>query len=180
MKTTFSKSLSQSAVVAALALCAGFAAAQTGGLAGAPVGAGGAGANRMMGPAGHHGGAHFAKRLEAIKSQLNLNATQEAQFGVAKTATEAAMNAGKTARVNAAANAKAELAKADPDLGALLVARESAQDAAQAQRKAATAEWAKFLSLLSVEQKAVVKSQLLDRMQRAEAMREKMGQRAKG
>jgi LTXXQ motif family protein len=180
MKSTFSKSLSQAALVAALAISAGFAAAQAQpGMSGAAVGplsqghsAHGMDAKRTRGD--------FGRRLEAIKAQLNLNATQEAQFNVAKAASVKAMEAGKAARMNAAKTVKSELAKADPDLALLLTTREAVREAAQAERKAATAEWAKFLSTLNAEQKAVVKSQLLDRMHRAEAMREKFSQQKLG
>jgi Spy/CpxP family protein refolding chaperone len=119
----------------------------------------------------------LGQRLEAVKAQLNLNATQESQFVTAKAATDKAMTAGKTAHVTMRASAKAEMAKADPDLGKLLTMRESAREAAAAERKAATAEWAKFLNLLNPEQKAVVKSLLVDRMHRAAGMREKFTHR---
>jgi hypothetical protein len=180
MKMNFSKSLSQAALVAALALTAGFAAAQTG-MAGASVGPLGAHAG---GPAAHAGkgahDAHIGKRLEAIKAQLNLNGAQDAQFATAKAASEKAIAAGKAARIQMAQTGKTELSKADPDLANLLLSREAAQDAAHAERRAATVEWAKFLSLLNAEQKQVVKSQLIDRMQRAQAMRENFASRAKG
>jgi hypothetical protein len=184
MKTTFSKTLSQAALVAALAISAGYAAAQAQpGMSGAtvgPISQSGVGMRGGPGHGEHAGRGHFAQRLEAIKAQLNLNATQDAQFSVAKNATAKAMTAGKEARMNAKKLAQAELAKPDPDLAMLLTTREATHDAAQIERKAATAEWAKFLSMLSAEQKVVVKSQLLDRMQRAEAMREKFLQRKQG
>jgi Spy/CpxP family protein refolding chaperone len=184
MKTAYSKYLSQATLIAALAISAGFATAQTQpGMQGANVGAN---STVPRDPAAHrmaahgHGRGDLGQRLEAVKTQLNLNPTQEAQFVTAKAATDKAMTAGKTAHMNVRATAKAEMGKADPDLGKLLTMRESAQEAAAAERKAATAEWAKFLNLLNPEQKAVVKSLLVDRMHRAEAMREKSMYRNKG
>jgi hypothetical protein len=50
-----------------------------------------------------------------------------------------------------------------------LLSRESLKEANAPQRKAALNEWAKFLGLLTTEQKAVVKSQFLNRMQRMPA-----------
>jgi Spy/CpxP family protein refolding chaperone len=182
MKTAYSKYLSQATLIAALAISAGFATAQTQpGMQGANVGANSTvprdpAAHRMAG----HGRGDLGQRLEAVKTQLNLNPTQEAQFVTAKAATDKAMTAGKAAHMNVRATAKAEMGKADPDLGKLLTMRESAQEAAAAERKAATAEWAKFLNLLNPEQKAVVKSLLVDRMHRAEVLREKSMYRNKG
>lgn len=165
MKTRFGNTFSSAALVASLALASAFAAAQ-------PMSPGGHGehggkAHAMRGGHGHGGEAHFAKRLEAMKTKLNLNPTQEAQFNVARDATKAAIEAGRAARMSARESAKAELSKADPDLAALLVQRESLKEANAPQRKAAMNEWAKFLSLLNTEQKALVKSQLINRMNRA-------------
>lgn len=162
MKSRFSSKFSSAALIASLALGSAFAVAQ-------PAGPGMQGAR--MGAHGGHGHAgkgeeHFAKRMEALKSKLNLNPTQEAQFSAAQAATRTAMDAGRDARMKARDTARAELQKADPDLAMLLTQRESLRDANATQRKAAINEWSKFLGLLTTEQKAVVKSQLLNRMQR--------------
>lgn len=189
MKTTYSKYLSQATLIAALAITAGFAAAQTpgtqpaAGMQGAQVGSAvtprDVGAKSIMsGPAGHKH--DLGQRLEAVKAQLNLNPTQDAQFAVAKEASGKAMAAGRAAHMNARSAAKTELTKSDPDLGKLLTMREATHEAAAAERKAATAEWAKFLNSLNPEQKAVVKSLLVDRMHRAAAMREKVMNRNQG
>jgi hypothetical protein len=163
----FSNKFSRAALIASLAIGSAMAFAQTpsGGMDGARVGEM-RGHKAMEGRGAGHGEAHIAKRMEALKTKLNLNASQEAQFNVARDATKAAMEAGRAARANAHTQAQAELAKADPDLGALLLQRESIKEANAPQRKAAMNEWAKFLGLLTTEQKAIVKSQLIDRMQR--------------
>jgi Spy/CpxP family protein refolding chaperone len=161
MKTRFSTTLSRTAMIATLALASAFAAAQPA----ADTERGGK--MHAMHAKGGHGEAHFAKRLEMMKSKLNLNPTQEAQFNTARDATKAALEAGRAARMNARTAAQAELAKADPDLGGLLLQREAVKEANVAQRKAALNEWAKFLNLLNTEQKSLVKSQLLNRMNRA-------------
>jgi LTXXQ motif family protein len=167
MKTSFSRHFSHAALVASLAIGAAVAAAQPAtGIAGAQVGE--PRAQKMQGMHGgaQHGEAHFAKRMEMLKSQLNLNASQEAQFNVARDASKKAIEAGRAARMNARSAAQAELNKADPDLANLLLQRESVKEANAVQRKAALNEWAKFLGLLTTEQKAIVKSQLLDRAKR--------------
>jgi Spy/CpxP family protein refolding chaperone len=163
MNTRFTTQFSRGALVASLAIGSALAFAQpAGGLDGARVGD--LRAHKMH--SGASGEGQIAQRMEMLKSKLNLNPTQEAQFGVAQDATKAAMEAGRTARVSAKASAQAELNKADPDLGALLLQRESLKEANSVQRKAALNEWAKFLGLLTTEQKAVVKGQFLNRMNR--------------
>ncbi len=183
MKTAYSKYLSQATLIAALAISAGFAAAQTPqtqqpGMQGAQVSPNAP--SRDYAKAAGHGKANLAQRLETVKSQLNLNATQDAQFTVAKAASDKAMAAGKAAHMNVRTATQAEMGKADPDLGKLLTLRETSREAASVERKAATAEWAKFLNLLNPEQKTVVKSLLVDRMHRAAAMREKFTNQSKG
>ncbi len=168
MATRFSTQFSRAALVASLAIGSALALAQPApGMAGAQVGE--LRAPKMHGEggrAGHHGDGQFAKRMEMLKSKLNLNATQETQYNVAREATKRAMDAGQAARRDAAAKAKTELAKADPDLAGLLLQRENLKEVNATERKAALGEWAKFLGLLTTEQKAVVKSQLLSRMQK--------------
>ncbi|MGL4231193.1 MAG: Spy/CpxP family protein refolding chaperone [Casimicrobium sp.] len=158
MQTRFSSKFSRAALVASLAIGSALAFAQP-----APGAMDGVRAHKMHAGQGE---AHFAQRMEMLKSKLNLNATQEAQFNTAREATKAAMEAGRSARVNARTMAQAELQKADPDLANLLLQRESVKEANAVQRKAALNEWAKFLGLLTTEQKSIVKSQLINRTQR--------------
>jgi len=61
-----------------------------------------------------------------------------------------------------------------------LALRDDTVNASSAERKLANAEWIKFTQLLSTEQKALIKGQLLDRVSRAENMREKFRQRHGG
>jgi hypothetical protein len=183
MKTAYAKYLSQATLIAALAISAGFAAAQAPqasatGMQGAQVNPNSP--NRDYAQSAGHGKPHLGQRLEAVKAQLNLNATQDAQFAVAKAASDKAMATGKTAHMNVRAATKLEMGKADPDLGKLITLREASHEAAAAERKAATAEWAKFLNSLNPEQKTVVKSLLVDRMHRAAAMRDKFTNQTKG
>lgn len=125
-------------------------------------------------------GMPFGNHFAAMKARLNLNAAQDAQYAVASQATIKAMEAARRARSAAAAAARAELAKADPDFGKVLTLREETLASTANERKTAISEWVKFTQLLSTEQKALVKGQLLDRVSRAEAMREKFRQRHGG
>ena len=125
-------------------------------------------------------GMPFGNHFAAMKAKLNLNPTQDAQYTVASQATQKAMQAARKARSAAADAAKAELAKPDPDFARLLNLREETQAAFASERKLAISEWVKFTQLLTTEQKAMVKGQLLDRVSRAGEMREKFRQRHVG
>lgn len=125
-------------------------------------------------------GLPFGNHFAAMKAKLNLNATQDAQYTVAMQSTIKANEAARKARVAATAAAKAELAKADPDFARLLNLRDETQAATASERKAAISEWVKFTQVLTTEQKAMIKSQLLDRVSRADEMREKFRQRHGG
>jgi Spy/CpxP family protein refolding chaperone len=125
-------------------------------------------------------GLPFGNYFAVIKAKLNLTAEQDAQYTVALRATQVAMEAARKARTASAVAVKAELSKADPDFAKILTLREDTVNATSAERKQANAEWIKFTQLLSTEQKALIKGQLLDRVSRAENMREKFRQRHGG
>ena len=63
-------------------------------------------------------GLPFGNHFAAMKAKLNLNAAQDAQYVVAMQSTIKANESARKARVAAAATAKAELAKMDPDFAA--------------------------------------------------------------
>ena len=125
-------------------------------------------------------GLPFGNHFAAMKAKLNLNATQDAQYTVAMQSTIKANESNRKARVAAAATAKTELAKTEPDFARLLNLRDETQATTATERKAAIAEWVKFTQLLTTEQKGMIKSQLLDRVSRADDMREKFRQRHGG
>lgn len=125
-------------------------------------------------------GLPFGNYFAVMKAKLNLNATQDAQYTVALRATQVAMGAARRARAASAVAAKAELSKADPDFAKLLTLGEDAANTTSAERKTANAEWVKFTQLLSTEQKALIRGQLLDRVSRAENIRENFRQRHGG
>ena len=125
-------------------------------------------------------GLPFGNHFAAMKAKLNLNATQDAQYVIAMQLTIKANESARKARVAAATTAKEELAKVDPDFARLLNLRDETQAATAVERKAAISEWVKFTQILTTEQKAMIKSQLLDRVSRADDMREKFRQRHGG
>jgi hypothetical protein len=125
-------------------------------------------------------GLPFGNHFAAMKAKLNLNAAQDAQYVLAMQSTIKANEANRKARIAITATAKAELAKADPDFARLLNLHEEGQLATATERKTAIAEWVKFTQLLTTEQKGMIRSQLLDRVSRADEMREKFRQRHGG
>ncbi len=129
-----------------------------------------------MPPVGLPYGNYFA----AVKAKLNMTPAQDAQYTVALKATVKANEAARKARTAAADAAKAELAKPEPNFERLLSMREEFGELSANERKAAISEWVRFTQMLNAEQKALVKGQLLDRVSRAEALREKFRQRHGG
>jgi hypothetical protein len=125
-------------------------------------------------------GLPFGNHFAAMKAKLNLNATQDAQYVVAMQLTIKANELTRKARVAAAATAKTELAKTDPDFARLFNLCEETQATFALERKAAVAEWVKFTQILTTEQKGMIKGQLLDRVSRADDMREKFRKRHGG
>jgi len=125
-------------------------------------------------------GMPFGNHFAVMKARLNLNPAQDAQYTVASQATLKALVAARKARTASAEAARAELTKPDPDFARLLNLGDETQAAFAAERKIAISEWIKFTQLLSAEQKAQVKGQLLDRVSRAGEMREKFRQRHGG
>ena len=125
-------------------------------------------------------GLPFGNHFAAMKATLKLNATQDAQYNVAMQSTIKANESMRKARTMATAAAKAELAKADPDFALVLNLRDDTQTTTASERKVAIAEWVKFTQILSGEQKGMIKGQLLNRVSRADDMREKFRQRHGG
>ncbi|MCC7067000.1 MAG: hypothetical protein IT523_00955 [Burkholderiales bacterium] len=129
-----------------------------------------------MPPIGLPYGNYFA----AVKAKLKLNAEQDAQYTAALKATVKANDAARRGRTAAAEAAKAELSKAEPDFERLLNMRDEFAERSASERKTAIREWVKFTQLLSVEQKSLIRAQLLERVTRAEALREQFAKRHGG
>ena len=91
-----------------------------------------------------------------------------------------ANDAARRGRTAAAEAAKAELSKAEPDFERLLNMRDEFAERSASERKTAIREWVKFTQLLSVEQKSLIRAQLLERVTRAEALREQFAKRHGG
>jgi len=129
----------------------------------------------------HHGGpgagGDFVHAIAELKSQLNLNTSQQTMF-------DNAVAAGKAARATARANMHkvhdtltAELAKPEPDLAAVSAAADSARNANAALHAQVRDAWLNLYSTFTPEQKTVVKNALSQRMAKMEQFHQKMLQR---
>ena len=111
------------------------------------------------------------------KAQLNLNTSQQQQFDAAVASTKAARQQGMTLHQSVKTALTAELAKTEPDLGAVAAASDNAQAQGDALRKQVRAQWLALYATFTPDQKAVVKSLIQQRMAQAEAMHAEMQQR---
>jgi Spy/CpxP family protein refolding chaperone len=128
----------------------------------------------------HHGprsGGDVVMSIVALKSQLNLNTSQQSMW-------DNAVAAGKAARQTARANLQkvhdtlsAELAKPEPDLAAVAAASDVARNANAALHSQVRDAWLNLYTTFTPDQKTVVKNALSQRMARMEQFRQKMLQR---
>ena len=135
---------------------------------------------RHHGPQGQHGGGDFISAIAGLKSELNLNTSQQAMW-------DNAVAAGKTARDNARserqkirATLDAELAKAEPDLAAVAAAADGARSAGATVHRQVRDAWLALSGTFTPDQKTVVKNALKDKLARADAFRQKMRERHGG
>jgi Spy/CpxP family protein refolding chaperone len=126
---------------------------------------------------GPHGGGDVVMSIVALKSQLNLNTSQQSMW-------DNAVAAGKAARQTAHANQQkvhdtltAELAKPEPDLAAVAAASDVARNANAVLHGQVRDAWLNVYGTFTPDQKAVVKNALSQRMARMEQFRQKMLQR---
>ena len=132
---------------------------------------------------GHHGpmgGGDVVMAIAGLKSELNLNTSQQTMWDNAVAAGKAARDTGRAHRQKVHDALTAELAKAEPDLAAVAAASDAARDAAAAAHRQVRSAWLNLYSTFTPEQKAVVKNAILDRLSRMEQFREKMKQRQGG
>jgi len=128
--------------------------------------------------------AMFGHLIEHARTQLNLNTMQQQMFDNAVTGARAAREEGRALHRKVRDTLQAELARAEPDLKAVAAAADAAMDQGRARRQAVRDEWLALYGTFSVEQKAVVRDLLQQRLARGESfrqrMREKMHHRSGG
>ncbi|HVF63818.1 MAG TPA: periplasmic heavy metal sensor [Casimicrobiaceae bacterium] len=129
---------------------------------------------------GMHGGGQIEHAIAQVKEQLALTSAQQILWDNAVAATKAARQAGRAELGRTRAVLKAEIAKPEPDLAALAAVADEAQAAHQAVRRQVRDEWLKLYATFSPAQKAVVRDQLANRLERFERFRERMHERFSG
>ena len=124
-----------------------------------------------------HGGGDAVMGIVKLKSQLNLNTSQQTMW-------DNAVAAGKAARTTARGNMQkvhdtlaAELAKPEPDLAAVSAAADSARNANAALHSQVRDAWLNLYATFTPDQKAVVKTALSQRLAKMEQFQQKMQQR---
>jgi Spy/CpxP family protein refolding chaperone len=126
------------------------------------------------------GGGDVVMAIAHLKSQLNLNTSQQVMWDNAIAASKAAHENARASRQAVHDALKSELAKAEPDLAAVAAAADNARDAgATAHRQVRTA-WLNLYGTFTPEQKGVVRNALQQRLSRMEQFREKMKERRGG
>ena len=132
---------------------------------------------------GHHGpgmadGPEMLGRLIAhAKSQLNLNTSQQAQFDAAVAQSKTAWQTGRSNMQRVQDALAAELAKAEPDLGAVAAVADDVRAQNQTLHRQIRDQWLALYNTFSPDQKAVVKQMIQDRLTKMQQFRDKMRQR---
>ena len=127
-----------------------------------------------------HGMHDALAMLQRIQAKLNLNTSQQQQWDAALAQSKASHQAMRTNFQQLKTATQAELAKADPDLGALATLSDQVQEQNIAQRKQARAAWLALYGTFSADQKATVRDAINARMARMESFRERMREHHSG
>jgi len=123
---------------------------------------------------GHHGGMEIGQVLGAVKSQLNLNTSQQLMWDNAVAQTKAAHATGRANMQKVHDAMTAELAKAEPDLASVAAVADSVQSGNQTLRQGVRNQWLQVYATFSPEQKAIVRDALSKQLARMESMGAKM------
>jgi len=157
------------ALAAALLLASTVAVASPGG-PGGPRGGPGMGGPAMSGGMVEH-------VIEGLRDKLSLDTAQRAMFDSAHAQTIAARDRMLASRTDVRSKVQAELAKPEPDLAAVSVFLENAEEQGRSLRQQARDQWLKVYANLRADQKAIVRDELKARMARMDSMQERMKDR---
>jgi len=122
---------------------------------------------------GHADGGLFAA-IAHVKSQLNLNTSQQQQWDAAMAQSKTARDAARASHEQVKATLQAELAKPEPDLAAVAAASDAAQQQNIQTRKQARAAWLTLYSSFTPDQKATARDAIKAGMDRMQAFHERM------
>ena len=162
--------------LAVLASAFTFAAGAFAQAPGGPHGPGGPSGAGPGGPAGEM----LAQVLQELKAGLNLNTSQQTMWDAAATQTRAAREQGRTLHDQVKAALDAELAKTEPDFAAVATVTDNVESQGRALRHNVRDQWLRVYATFSVEQKAVVRDALKQRLARFDGMRNKMREHGPG
>lgn len=115
--------------------------------------------------------------IARVKGELALDTSQQVMWDSAVAASKSARATVRSSRDNVRAVLNAELAKPEPDLAAVAAAADQAQARAIAARHQARAAWLALYGTFTPAQKAVVKTQIQNRLARIDQWRAKLLQR---
>ena len=122
-------------------------------------------------------GEHFLAHIAQIKSELNLDASQQALWESAFAAGKAAREAGRARRDSIRQIVVEETTKPTPDLARIASTTDKVRDSNTTERRAARDQWLTLYATFRPDQVAVVKTMLTNRLSRMESFRERMKQR---
>lgn len=169
--TSFALSRSRKPLAVAGALFVALAIAAAG-----QARADGPGRGPAGGPPGPGGLVEHA--LESMKDKLALDTSQQVMFDRISAQTIAARDQAIASHAAVRTKVDAELAKAEPDLGAVSAILESAEDQGRAARRQVRDQWLGFYANLRPDQKAIVRDAIKDRFAHMDDMRQRMRDRA--
>ena len=117
------------------------------------------------------------RALEQVKASLNLTDAQLALWNKAVADGKVARDAARASHQKVKDAMTAELAKANPDLGAVAAISDTVHQQNQAARKGVRDAWLDLYPTFTLDQKAIVRNLLQQKLARAEAMHDRMAER---
>ena len=117
------------------------------------------------------------RALEQVKASLNLSDAQLALWNKAVADGKAARDAARASHQKVKDAMTAELAKAEPNLAAVAAIADGVRAQNQDAHKKVRTQWLDLYSTFTLDQKAIVRNLLQQKLARAEAMHDRMAER---
>lgn len=116
-------------------------------------------------------GENLLEMLGAVKSQLNLNTSQQQQWDNAVSLSSAAHSAMRASMEQSKAALQAELAKPEPDFASLASAADGARSQLAAAHRQARDAWLALYATFTPEQKGIARDAITAKIQEMQARR---------
>ncbi|HZQ62460.1 MAG TPA: periplasmic heavy metal sensor [Casimicrobiaceae bacterium] len=133
-----------------------------------------------IGPGAGDPGDMVARMLQHAKARLNLDSSQQVAWGNAVAASKAAHDVIRANRQRVHDALQAELAKPQPDLGAVAALADDIAQQNRTQHINARNQWLTLYGALSPDQKTIVRDGIAQRLARLDAFRARMRERFHG